>query len=103
MGYLARDQCHATQEAAAQAACAVYPVAGPSGLTLCEGVQPGGAALILQPPAGAASSVQPVSFGACDEMQPFNDQAVLFGAFLAACAVVWAVKNLVVVHIFGNH
>ena len=103
MGYLARDVCHATQEAAAAAACAAYPMPSANGMTVCQGVQPGGGAIVVVPAGGSASAAYPLAFGTCDEQMPFADMSGLFTAFLGACAVVWAVKNLVAKHVTGNH
>ena len=103
MGYLARDTCHVTQEAAAEAACAAYPVAGSAGLTLCTGVQAGGTGIVLQPPAGAASAVQALTFATCEEGVQAADLSGLWLLFVGGAALIWALKNFVAVHVLGNH
>lgn len=103
MGYFADGQCFASQVAAATHACSKYPMTYTSGGNVynlsCVGVDGGGSQLQLsrtqEGVTGAVSTFQEVSFPACDESQGYADSTALFGLFLAAGALVWAVKTFV--------
>lgn len=103
MGYFADGQCFATQVAAASQACAKYPMTYTSGSNVytlsCVGVDVGGSQLQLsrtqEGVVGAVSTFQELSFPACDESQQYTDSNALFGLFLAAGALLWAVKTFV--------
>lgn len=103
MGYFADGQCFSTQVAAAQAACAKYPITSVSGTTVytfsCTSVNSSGTMLNLSRTINGSSTVTAttayVSFPACNENERYSDAAGLFGLGILAVVAVWALKSTV--------
>lgn len=103
MGYFADGQCFSTQVAAAQAACAKYPITSVSGTTVytfsCTSVNSSGTMLNLSRTTNGSSTVTAttayVSFPTCNENERYSDSAGLFGFGILAVVAVWALKSTV--------
>lgn len=103
MGYFADGQCFPTQLAAAQAACAKYPITSVSGTTVytfsCTGVNASGTMLNLSRTTNGSSTSTVtsayVAFPSCNENAIYTDAAGLFGLGIVAVVAVWALKSTV--------
>jgi len=103
MGYFADGQCFSTQVAAAQAACAKYPITSVSGTTVytfsCTGVNASGTMLNLSRTTNGSATVTSttayVAFPSCNENDRYSDSVSLFGLGILAVVAVWALKSTV--------
>lgn len=103
MGYFADGQCFSTQVAAAQAACAKYPITSTIGTTVytfsCTSVNASGTMLNLSRTTNGSSistaTSAYVSFPACDENAKYTDSLNLFYLGIVAVVAVWAIKSTV--------
>lgn len=104
MGAAANGQCYETAAQAAAAACATqYPRALDSGAALsCTGVAPGpevDSLVLVLNSANAASAPTTVelavAFPDCDPMERYADMTTIFELGLAACVLVFCVKQFI--------
>lgn len=103
MGYFADGQCYATQQAAAQAVCATYPITSVSGTTVytfsCTSVNSAGTMLNLSRTTNGSSTATAtsayVSFSSCNENEKYTDSTALWGFGVLAVVAVWALKSTV--------
>lgn len=108
MGYAVGSQCFSTAQEAALHACAAYPVVtAASGVVTtwsCSAATASSLSLVRTDTAGSepTTATLDVSFPACDAAEKYADLSGLFGLFLAACAVVYAVKAFIYRNVAGN-
>lgn len=103
MGYHSQGQCVDTVQAAASLQCASFPKTATDGGVVygwsCAGASLDGQSLNLLQTSSAASEpvaqTLAVSFATCDPLQQHKDLSQLWGLVIAACAVVWCLKQFV--------
>jgi hypothetical protein len=108
MGYAVGSQCFGTVDEAASQACASYPVTSASGGVVtswsCSGAAGATLTLVRTDSTGAApvTSTLDVSFPTCDPSAHYSDMLALWGALVAAAALLWALKAFVLRNITAS-